>query len=568
MVRRRRESFSADADMPAVPRFPVLAASVGPGDRVEFDGAVIEPAEGESPYEALLRAAAAAAAERSGVHAVRVRAVVRTEGEEGESQQDEVFPLVVDAGGRVWEHAPGEAREVRETDSHRILLGGLGALILLGVFGGAGFAAVNALGGDEPQQVATASTTSSTRPPKPASPTRVALPVLDPRGRHATALWASEPVGSAVAGDRQAAVLGGLAVAPDADGSRVVAVSPVNGKTAWSFKHGERVSELRTLGSGKSARLAVISTGRVAVLDVRGKQVASRKLEAGQEVVVTPSSVVVKAGEGQVLIPQGSKWVGRVLPVGSTPVAVNGSAVMAVDERGQWWRVSDGRVAPAGKSLAKPKKVKDPTGVVAMTPSTLVFGFSGEKPNTVVLQQYSLTDPGKPVGRSVTVAARGGGAGEALVSPDGSWLATAGAVVDLQSGRVVAENVSWTPAAILNDRLFGTSGSRVIELSRAGGEAVAEAPNQVPVGVPFGAAGDVVFIRAEQDDTTRIYGVRLGEPPRGKAAASSSAPPAPNATPSTSSSGPSPTSDGPRSSGPASSSEAAGSSVTAEGGER
>lgn len=534
-------------DAAAAPRFPVLLLEIrDDGDgvgQVWLDGSLAADGEelaeaGEGPWSVddrrLFRYALGLAGDRAGARPGSVK-LIRVQAVRPGGGRDE---LVVDADGRaVPARASGSPSRagssmagLRGLDGRqKAVLAGVAVVAVVSVGGLVGMALPS---GDGSATAAPAATT--TLAPRPsATPTQ--LPVLGPDGRVTTARWSVGPVAS---GERDVVAAGGRVITVTGNDD-LAGFDPVTSARVWKTSLGRgsnRASLVVWEHAGKPVVTAT-SSSRVATVDAAtGKVVAAKALDSGDEAVATPRGVVIRQGSvtAQVQDARG-RWVNRVVPPGSTPVAPAGTDVLAVNPQGQWWQVASDRVPPAQRQFPVPEQGATPRGVLATTDAGLLFAWSSKDAKKQLVQLYPWTDFGRPA-KTFTAGQPGTGRfgdDAARVSPDGKHVVIDQSLVNLSTGKVTTLPNGWVTASVLNDRVYARPADEQVRVASMTGRVSAARVNDTDAAVPLAQINSLGLVKASTGGTsdTHLYAITLPAPPAGASAAPSTTKPAPSATP-------------------------------------
>lgn len=432
-------TMSNEFDPHAVPPFPVFTIRQSEDGTDTLDGVPIEPAHGEASRHRAATDAAAQKAAQQGHDAVRVRAHLV-----GGRKVD----FIVRTTGEVYDTTAPDA-PVKPSRKKRTLILTAAGLTGVLVLGGGAFVLGHALGGDEPEPVAT------TQPPPPGYGTDIPVGLPDAFADHAA--WTTEVNDTALAREMH----DGRILTLTADRTLAI-LDPERGETQWVGSSAptdlDEVHE--TTWQGRPV-LASASSQSLSLwpLDDGEDQAApvTVSLDASADVTYAGTAPLIDLGDYTVLAPATptSETKRITLPPGAVPAAVTDGAIRSITDEAVW--STDPETEEHEQvNLDAPKGAKgSPEAVIGLTADHALAEWKQKDSSKSSLALIDLTTGDVEAHATVT---RPPSDSDPLISDADAQTAVIGDVfVSYGNDPALVELETFETTAIKGHRLHGTA---------------------------------------------------------------------------------------------------------------
>lgn len=488
----------ADFDPQTVPTFPVVPVRVSIDDDgntlAEFNGQPIEVLPGQEPIAALMERAATAAAQRP-LRAVRLAATDST---------DRTWPVVVHADGRTWDMSPKAAPQ--RPARRKVIAIAAVATLALGLTGAAGTLIVLRSGED---------TSAAATPPVPPAGEPGESPVVPVDGWTRRAVWTSP----GLVNDVPPLVTTDAVVTQTQTADRNVSLTGLDAQTGgvlWRTPLDARLDHGPTLAEVDDEPVIIgTSQGQLLTWDRTGTPIQEYELPADAELVPeSKAPLAYSERQGTAITLDGDNAVERVVPAGATPISADGQgAVYAVDDLGNWWTLTNERVAPSPQRLEPPDAKATPIEVLGVAGRTLIVLWStaeNEDQATFTLTGYGLDADLSPVWTS---AIPSGQNTDWHPDPSGEWAVLGNTSINVETGETTELPDDWTTAAITTDAAWSLTGDTGYVAPPSGKARPLDSPPEQS-GLPVALAGGRALVLASTANTPRLYALQAdsGQP--------------------------------------------------------
>ena len=488
----------AEFDPQTVPTFPVVPVRVSIDDAgntlAEFNGQPIEVLPGQDPIAALMQRAAIAAAERP-LRAIRLAATDST---------DRTWPVVVHADGRTWDMSPKAAPQ--RPARRKVIAIAAVATLALGLTGAAGTLIV--LRSDE-------DTTEAAAPTTPPAGEPGESPVVPVDGWTRRAVWTSP----ALVNDAPPLVTTDAVVTQTQTPDRNVSLTGLDSRSGgvlWQTPLDARLDQAPDLAqvNGESAIIGT-SQGQLLIWDQAGTPIREYELPTDAALVPESKAPLAHSERQAVAVTlDGDNAVERVMPAGAAPISADGQGtVYAVDDLGNWWTLTDERVAPSPQRLEPPDAKAAPIEVLGVTGRTLIVLWAtaqNEDESTFTLTGYGLDAGLSPVWATAVPSDQNT---DWHPDPSGEWAVLGNTSINVETGETTELPDDWTTAAITTKAAWSLTGDTGYVAPRSGkARPLGSPPEQA--GLPVALAGSRALLLASTANTPRLYALQAdsGQP--------------------------------------------------------
>lgn len=475
-----------------VPTFPVVPVRVSLSDagdtKAEFNGHPVDVPPGQDPIAALMQRAAIAAADRP-LRAIRLAAT---------DSADRTWPVVVHADGRTWDMSPRTV-PTRPTRRKVITIASV-ATLAVALTGAAGTVLVLRDGED---------TTVAATPTTPAPGDPGESPVVPVDGWTRRAVWTSP----ALVNDAPPLVSDDAVVTQTQTADRNISLTsldPDTGGIIWQTPLDTRLDQSPDLAEVDSELVITGTTqGQLLTWDLAGTPL--QRYDLPTDAILVPESkapLAYSERQAVAITLDGDDAVQRVMPAGARPISADGQGkVYAADDLGNWWALTDERVAPSPQRLEPPDAESVPVEVLGVAGRTLVVLWStaeNEDEATSTLTGYGLDADLAPVWTSVM---QDGQDADWYPDPSGTWAVLGRTSIDVETGDITELPDDWTTAAITTDAAWSLTGETgYIAQPSSEARPLASPPDQA--GLPVAVNADRALILATSANSPRLYALQ------------------------------------------------------------
>lgn len=479
-----REEF----DPRSIPAYPVVNVRLLTDD----DGHVVGEVDGEpvpvdedDPIASLMGHAQDAATKRP-MRAVRVTAT---------DLDDRTWPMVVHADGRTWDldstpapQRPGLSRRLAAALT-------AGTLALAGVcLGGSWWIA---------------SRQDSAPPPTPTAAPPGEAPVVPVTGWARRAAWVSPAIAVPSDGDPLIVTDSTILTTTEAGSTdQLTALRPTDGATLWSTPLDGRATTAPQLVEQDGRDAVAVATRDSLTIWPNGQAAPDPTTwplpQPGLELVPTSRVPLLADTDAHTaLVMTGTSLESRVLPADAQPLAgTSTGAVLAADNEGNWWSLTNETTAPAPQRLPRPTKDASAASLLGATGDTLLYAWAARDGSTIVAA-YDLSDEMAPLW-DTSIYGNHTDPDALDVSPDGTWATLDNAALDTATGALRLLPEDWQTTRITNEAAYSTSGDGIVAPKMQPADDLG-LDDLDPEGIPVATAEGRGLIVAETDQTSRIY---------------------------------------------------------------
>jgi len=464
-------------DPDTVPLYPVVAVRLDGDGTAWIDGQQLPLPHGVDPHRALIAAAAERAAELANTPAIRVTATDR---------DGATVPLIVTRDAQI---VPVDVPAPRRPAWLWPLVAAAAAVLVA-------VTVVLATGGSGSGGASQPARTSAAPVPLPATGVGANLPVDAPPGYATTAAW-SLPVDATLA---PVSTTDGLILAATADHDLVL-LDPVTGRPYWTGRDlPSGISDLHiTRIDGQ--RAAAVSTGstltywplpsapaRATTAGPAATAPVSVDLPQRATMLWAPTSPIIKLPDQTAGIIHAGKVVTLDLPVGSEAVDADTTGVLALDTAlgtpGRWWHLTPGAPIPAPASLPVPTAA---TGSMLRAGGLDVEHVLAVWPTTSSRTLAVLID--LPSGRILadTVLATDAAIPPVIAEPGASRAAMGAVLVDVATASLIPLTDGLSPKVLSGPHLYATTSTNaVVDVEITSGQITTAPTTATQDSIPLG----------------------------------------------------------------------------------